>query len=118
MGTEPNQGREVRAARNQALFRSVNEKMRKLNESVATLTGAFSISCECADTHCITMIEIPRYDYLAVRSEPRHFVVVPGHVIPEIETVVREADGYVVVEKTDTAGEVAETSAPEAPTSD
>jgi hypothetical protein len=118
MDTESNEGREVRAARNQALFREVNERIREFDESVETLTSTFTVSCECADMHCVTMIEIAPDDYVAVRREPRHFVVVPGHVLPEIETVVREADAYVVVEKTDTAGEIAELSAPEAPTSD
>ena len=108
MGTDSHQEREVRAARNQALFRSVNEKMRRLNEATAILTGSFTIACECADTSCLEMIEIASGDYLAVRGEPRRFVVLPGHVYPDVETVVDEGETYVVVEKTESAGEVAE----------
>jgi hypothetical protein len=51
MDTESNEGREVRAARNLALFREVNERIREFNESVETLTSTFTVSCECADMH-------------------------------------------------------------------
>ena len=98
MGTETH-AREVRAARNQALFRAVNEKVRQLNEDVASLTGSFTIACECSDAECLEMIEISPEEYLDVRSEPRHFVVLEGHIIPKIEFVVRETAGWVVVEK-------------------
>ena len=100
MGTEPHD-REIRAARNQTLFRAVNEKMRRLNEDVASLTGSFTIACECSDTECLEMIEISADDYLTVRNEPRHFVVLPGHIVAEIETVVAEDAAWVVVEKTE-----------------
>ena len=114
MGTDSHhQEREVRAARNQALFRAVNEKMRKLNDDVASPTGNFTIACECADTSCLEMIEMIPGDYLAMRSEPRHFVVLPGHVLTEVETVVRKGDSYVVVAKVETAAKVAEALAPE-----
>jgi hypothetical protein len=43
---------------------------------------------------------------------PRQFMVRPGHVYPAVETVVREAETYVVVEKTAVAGEVAEALEP------
>ena len=100
--------REVRAARNQALFRAINEKLKTLNEAFAEVTDTFTIACECADTACIAMIEIHPHEYAAVRAEPRHFAVLPGHVYPDVEVVVRESDGYVVVEKTLAAAEAAE----------
>jgi len=40
--------REVRAARNQALFRAVNEKILEINESFGALNGSISVACECA----------------------------------------------------------------------
>ena len=104
MGTETH-AREVRAARNQALFRAVNEKMRQLNEDVSSLTGSFTIACECSDAECLEMIEISAEEYVDVRSEPRHFVVLEGHIICEIEFVVRETAGWVVVEKREAVAE-------------
>ena len=38
--------REVRAARNQSLFRAVNENIRTLNEAFAQITETFAIACE------------------------------------------------------------------------
>jgi hypothetical protein len=38
--------------------------------------------------------------------------VLPGHELAEVETVVSKADGYVVVEKRDEAGRLAEASDP------
>jgi hypothetical protein len=90
--------REIRAARNQALFRAVNEKIAVLNEALGELAGTFSVTCECADNHCITLLEIAPDDYRDVRKSPRTFVVLPEHVQADVENVVSERDGYVVVE--------------------
>jgi len=59
----------------------------------------------------VQMIDIRGEEYEAVRAKPRHFVVVSGHVYSDVEKVVRESDGYAVVEKTGVAGEEAETLA-------
>jgi hypothetical protein len=102
------QEREVRAARNQALFRAVNDKLETLNDAFEQMTDSLTIACECADVNCLEMLDIKPDDYRAVRAEPRRFVVVPGHVDPDIETTVGESNGYLVVEKTGTAGDLAE----------
>ena len=102
------QEREARAARNEALFRAANEKLETLNDAFEQLTGRMTITCECADVTCLEMLEIEPEEYRAVRAEPRRFVVGRGHVDPDVETVVREFDGYVIAEKTGTTGEMAE----------
>jgi 5-bromo-4-chloroindolyl phosphate hydrolysis protein len=103
--------REVRAARNQALFRAVNKRLEEMNSEFEVMTETFTIACECADVNCVQMIDIRAEEYEAVRAEPRHFVVVSGHVYPDVEKVVGESDGYAVVEKIGAAGEEAETLA-------
>lgn len=108
MESNDQQAREIRAARNQSLFRAVNERMRALNESFALVTDTFTIACECADTDCVEMLEIQPEDYLRLRTEPRHFAVLPGHVYADVENVIRETEQYVVVEKFGTASDVAE----------
>jgi hypothetical protein len=100
-------GREAHAARNQAMFRAVNEQIRELNDALADFTDAYSIACECADTACFQMLTVRRTDYCAVRSSSRQFLVLRDHVTPENERVVWEVDGYVVVEKREAAGEIA-----------
>jgi hypothetical protein len=54
------------------------------------------------------MIELSVREYEDVRAHPRRFVVLPGHELGELETVVESRSGYVIVEKRDLAGEVAE----------
>lgn len=106
MGSGDLQEREVRAVRNQALFRAVNEKLKVLNDSFQSITGTFTIACECADTTCIEMLEIEPDEYSAIRAQPRHFAVLPGHVYPEVERVIGESDGHVVVEKSVSGADV------------
>src|SRR5207237_1546728 len=74
--------REVRAARNQALFRAVNENLRTLNEAFASVAGTFTIACECADRHCVEMIEIDPKQWLAVPAVRAPCGAVPAPVRP------------------------------------
>ena len=104
--------REIRAARNQAMFRAVNEKIRDLNETFAVFTGTFTIACECADSHCVGTIDVEPADYEAIRANPRRFAVLPGHLDTSIEHVVTEAEGYQVAEKRGKAAAVAEVLSP------
>lgn len=62
--------------------------------------------CECADLDCREKVTLQEAEYEAVRSDARRFLVVPGHEIPDVETVIEEHDGWVVIEK---APEVTET---------
>jgi hypothetical protein len=102
------QEREVRAARNQSMFRAVNEQLALLYETMAAVTETFTIACECADTACLEMIKIVPDQYEGVRAKPRRFVVSRNHVHADVEVVVEETDAFVVVEKVATAADVAE----------
>jgi hypothetical protein len=98
-----------RVARNEDLFREVNERIndiaKKLDLGEPTLA---TFVCECSRTDCAEQIELTLEEYAWVRTEGRRFVCVPGHQDPELETVVLEVERYIVVEKNDTAGAVAE----------
>jgi hypothetical protein len=90
----------LRAARNQALYREVNEKIASLNEAFGEALEAGSTwVCECADQECSEPIEMPLGEYERLRAHPNRFAVLRGHVYPQVELVVEEHDGYVVVEK-------------------
>jgi hypothetical protein len=110
----PGDERELRAARNQAMFRAINERLTR-DDPVSDLTGSHMIACECADPTCVQTIAISASQYEEVRREPRHFAVLPGHVYPDVETVVSESRTYVVVEKIGQAGEVSEALETETP---
>lgn len=98
MGSASNEEREVRAARNQALFRAVNEKIVELLEGFGEIEGNMSIACECSQIYCADLVEIPPDAYWAVRGSPRTFAVLPNHIDAGVESVISKHDGYAVVE--------------------
>ena len=99
---------EQRAARNEALFREVNENIARLEERHGTTATEPVYVCECADAGCAEQIAIAPETYRRVREDPRLFFVRPGHEDPQLERVVETHDAYLIVEKTGAAGEVAE----------
>jgi hypothetical protein len=101
---------EERAARNEALFREVNEQARSL-ASDSRRGEDLLIICECSDDQCTERVSVPLSAYEAVRSNPRRFLVVRGHE-NDFEQVVERADGYSIVEKKGHAGRVAEQNDP------
>lgn len=103
-------GFEERIARNEALFRHVNEEVQALARRFGVRTGEVTgFVCECGHEECTDRIDVPLDVYERVRGNPRRFLVLPGHVLPEIEHVVEETDDWVVVEKdTETAIRVTE----------
>ena len=111
----PSDDREVRAARNQSVFRAVNEKMRQLTSTLSSMAESQTIACECADMTCVDTLLIERAEYEAVRSEPHRFAVRAGHVLPDVERVVSENERFVVVEKLRTAAAVAAAHDPRGP---
>ena len=100
-----NEERQARAARNQLLFRTLNQKLHELNEAFSSVSDTFVIACECADTTCVGMVDISPADYSDVRADPTWFVY------PDVERVIKNVNGYVVVEKLALAGQIAEAAA-------
>jgi hypothetical protein len=95
-----------RIGHNEALFREVNERIESLNESFAAITERMSIVCECASIGCMELLSITVEDYRQLRSDSTTFAVAPGHVIPDVESVIETREGYEVIRKH--AGEAAE----------
>lgn len=99
---------EQRAARNEALFREVNENIASLEERHGTTATATVYICECANAGCADQLALDAATYRRVREEPRLFFVRPGHEDPQLERVVERHSDYLIVEKTGEAGKVAE----------
>jgi hypothetical protein len=84
-----------------------------LERTFTVASDAFTIACECVDATCVAMLEIQPQAYERIRANPRRFAVLPGHVDHEVEAIVGDERGYVVVEKTaPAAAVVADESAP------
>jgi hypothetical protein len=91
--------REHRVGENEALYRSINERIEDLNEAFGTLSGAMTVICECGDGACAEQIELDVPTYERVRADPTHFIVRPGHDIPDVEETVEKHERYWIVEK-------------------
>jgi hypothetical protein len=101
---------EERLAKNEAIFREINERTRSLQERFGPEdpTTAFEeFLCECGDQLCVERVKLTIREYESVRGEPTQFVIRPGHSMPQIERIVSENERYVIVVKLDDAAEIA-----------
>lgn len=89
-------GRRIRAAQNQAIFRQVNERIQELAERWSSEIG---FVCECMDTNCSESVSLSIAEYEEVRLDPGTFVVAPGHEVADVEDVVGGNERYTVVRK-------------------
>jgi hypothetical protein len=96
-----------RIAANEDVFRDVNEAIQR-GQWPGEEGSPAAFRCECARLDCNELIELTPADYEAIRAHSKRFVVLPGHERAEFETVVETRPGYVVVEKRDEAGTLAE----------
>ena len=99
--------RAERAARNEALFREVNEKvkdvaMQRFGESDS------EFFCECSDHTCTRLVAMSLSEYERVRARGARFAIVVGHEDPAVERVVEQNERFAVVEKFGESAEVAE----------
>jgi hypothetical protein len=106
------QGRERRAAENEVRFRALNERLSEGASTWEGRDGVISLVCECGDEDCTMPITLTPAEYESVRAEETQFAVVSGHVQPEVEDVVSEQEGWVVVRKRGEAGAIAAATDP------
>jgi hypothetical protein len=99
-----------RLARNEALFRSVNERVEEVVQPGPAETIDFL--CECGDSECVEKISLAREEYERVRAHGAQFALVAGHEIPEIEYVVMRSDRFLVVRKHPDEAEIAQETDP------
>jgi hypothetical protein len=87
-----------RAARNEEVFRGVNEQIEAGAEKHGVESPA-RFHCECDRETCFEMVELRPGVYREVIGRRYCFVTLPGHADARVEQVVEEHDGYSVVEK-------------------
>ena len=85
----------VKAARNQALLREVNERI----DLAVQATEHAGFICECGDLRCNATLDLTILEYESVRASSVRFRVKPGHEILAIERVVERNSHYLMVEK-------------------
>jgi hypothetical protein len=104
--------REERIAKNESLFREVNERIEEAARRAALLDVEAGFVCECAALSCTERLPITLVDYEQARSDPTWFVVLPGHEQPHVERIVQSLGDCLIVEKLGEAGKEAETRDP------
>jgi hypothetical protein len=90
--------REARIARNEALFRQVNERIREVPLD-AHPDELREFLCECGSAECTEAIQLTLSEYEEVRADPRKFAVLPGHLVSDVESVVAANERFVTVRK-------------------
>ena len=100
-----------RVARNEVLFRVFNERVEHMAETFDLRDEGDALRigfvCECGNLDCLERLDLSRAAYEEVRSDPKRFLVAPGHEDLGVARVVAHAEGYLVVAKIDEAAEVA-----------
>jgi hypothetical protein len=90
--------RQQRVARNEAVYREVNERIREVHSEIGA-DERTDFLCECGRDECTTPISLSLAEYEEVRSDPTHFAVVPGHEVVDVEHVLKQTDRFSVIEK-------------------
>jgi hypothetical protein len=88
-----------RIGENEALYRSINDKIESLNETFGVVAETMAVICECGKLECSEQIELDIPTYEHVRADPTHFVVLPGHELLDVETVIERHDAFNIVRK-------------------
>jgi hypothetical protein len=93
-----------RRARNESLFREVNDRILELSEDVekqgiAPEGGLVEFHCECGRGGCGERVRMTVAQYERLRSDNDRFAVFPGHESQDIETVVERGQHYLIVDK-------------------
>ena len=87
-----------RAARNEEIFRGVNERIDEGAERHGVETP-LRFHCECGRASCVETIDIRPPEYERIVRERYRFLLIPGHEDPAVERVVERHPDYVVAEK-------------------
>jgi hypothetical protein len=98
--------RERRLAKNEILFREINEQIKHSADRHGIDAHQYEFLCECSNVDCTLRLGMTVAAYERLRSNPTHFATAPGHELPEIESVVEECDGYSIVQKYGEAAEI------------
>jgi hypothetical protein len=98
-----------RFARNEAIFREVNERVAEVMDSEARMTNFL---CECGNIDCVEEVPLTDAEYVKVRSNATTFAIAPGHALEDVETVIEGTDRYQIVEKHPREAAIAEATDP------
>ena len=105
-----------RVARNDAMFRAANERIRAKAEK-QVLTENIPFLCECAEEHCTEIVQLSHDEYESIRKNATDFLNAPGHEVAagQYGEVVERNHRYVVLRKKGAAAEIVQELDPRTP---
>ena len=87
-----------RTTRNEELFREINARIAELEDRLVLEGEPLPLVCECANTECVTVIDVEPAVFTTLRQHPLRFLVASGHEGQDEAVIVRDS-GYLIVEK-------------------
>lgn len=100
--------RTERIARNESAFRALNETLEASVHRGRPDDDFAGFVCECGDPRCDATVRLALPTYEAIRRDAQLFFVLPGHETPDVEDVVDDGEGHVVVRKHEDAAHIVE----------
>ncbi len=93
--------REERILENEQAFATINQRLRRDIERASDVADDDPVAfvCECGQAACHDSVELTVSEYRATHVDPRDFVVIPGHEIPDVEDVIQRAERYLRIRK-------------------
>jgi hypothetical protein len=91
-------GGSPREAERQCLVREENEVVELRNVARASGAARARLRCECGDPACDAAVALTHSQYEGVRACGSHFLVGLNHENPESAWVLREGDGFAVID--------------------
>jgi hypothetical protein len=89
-----------RLKENEIIFQLANQTVAEfVTEESGGKDPVVRFYCECSNLECRGRIPLRASDYNKFHKNKRHFIVLEGHEMAEIEKVVSKQDGFCVVEK-------------------
>ena len=86
--------RETRIIETEEFYRQINDLMTR---NGTRADGRYM--CECANPYCNVTMDVTAEDIDVLHSLPGHYVILPGHEIPDVEHVVHATATYTIVQK-------------------
>ena len=70
-----------------------------MSSSSLAADGDADFICECGDEDCTKPVTLSLGEYEQARSDPTHFIIAPGHQVPDVERTVARTERYTIVAK-------------------
>jgi hypothetical protein len=86
--------RAERVVQTERFFHAINEEIVQRDSG-----HLVDYLCECGNPLCTETIVLDATMLMRLHAKPNLFVVLNGHEIPDVETIVDRSDGYLIVRK-------------------